>query len=87
MGFDDLKAQLRGPLLEQLHLLLTVSLLVVLQALVDVLVSPLEHAIDQAGELMSHGGDRFWGAEFATEAAVLGTEVTLTPQQRGGRQA
>jgi hypothetical protein len=72
--------ELGGSLLEQLHLLLSVSLLVVLQALVDVLVSPFQHAIDQAGELMRHGGDRFWCAEFAAETAVLGAQVRLAPQ-------
>src|ERR1700730_1911726 len=84
--FDQLKIEFGGSLLQQIHLLLTVSLLVVLQAFVDVLVSPGEHAIDQAGELVGHGGDRLGGPEFAAEAAVLGAEVTLAPQQRGGSE-
>src|SRR3984957_6373333 len=86
LWFDELKPELRGPLLEELYLLLAVSLVVIRQALVDVLVAPLEQAIDQAGELVRHGGDRFGGAEFAAEAAVLGAEVALTPEQRRGRQ-
>src|SRR5205823_74407 len=49
-------------------------------------VAPLQHPIDQAGEFMSHGGDGFWCAEFAAETAVLGAEVGLAPQQRGGCQ-
>src|SRR5262249_48830291 len=72
VGSEDLKTQLRGPLLEQLHLLLAVARFVVLQALVDVLVAPLQHAIDQASELVGHGRDRFGGAEFAAKAAILG---------------
>ena len=54
---------------------------------VDVRVTPLQHAIDEAGELMRHSGDRFGGAEFAAETAVLGAEVGLAPQQRRGGQA
>jgi len=67
--------------------LFAVSRLVVLQALIDVLVSALQEPIDQAGKLVGHGGDRFGGAEFAAEAAVLGAEVALTTQKRGGGQA
>jgi hypothetical protein len=63
-----------------MHLLLAVALLVVLQTLVGVLVSPLEHAIDQTGELVGHRGDCLWRAESGTEPSVLGTEIALTPQ-------
>src|SRR6266550_9424710 len=45
--FDDLQPQLGRSFFEQLHLLFAVALLVVLQAFVEVLVSPLEHAIHQ----------------------------------------
>jgi hypothetical protein len=68
--FDNLQTELGRSLHEQLHLLLTVSRLVVLQTLVDVLVAPFQHAIDQAGELVGHGRDRFGCAEFAAETAV-----------------
>ena len=87
VGCDELEPQLCGPELQEVHLLLAVSLFVVLLALVDVRVSPGEQSIHQPGEFVSHGGDRFGGAEFATEATILGAEVTLAPQQRGGRQA
>ena len=79
VGFDDLQTQFRGSFPEQLHLLFAVALLVVLQTLIDVLVPPLQHAIDEASELVSHRGDGFRRAEFAAETAVLGTEVTLAP--------
>src|SRR6266446_8310087 len=49
--------------------LLAVSLLTVPQALIDVLVPPLQHAVDESGELVGHGGDRFRGAEPGTETA------------------
>jgi len=64
--------------------LLAMSVLVVLDALVDVRVAPLQHAIDEAGEFVSHGRHRFGRAEFAPEATILGAEVTLTPKE-GGR--
>jgi hypothetical protein len=75
--FDDLQTELGGPLLEQLHLLLAVSRLVVFQALIDVLVPPLQHAIDEASEVVSHRGDGFRCPEFAAEAAILGAEVAI----------
>src|SRR5262245_32982119 len=60
------------------------AVLVVLQALVDVFMSPAEHAIDQDGQLVGHGGDRFRRAEFVSEATKLGTEITLAAKQGGG---
>ena len=74
---------LGGSLLEQLYLLLPVTLFVVLQTPVRVLMSPLEHAIHQPGELVRHRGDRLRRTESGTEATVLGTQIALTPQQRG----
>jgi hypothetical protein len=87
LRFDELKPELRGPLLEELYLLLAVSLLVIRQALVDVLVAPVQHAVDEASELVSHRGDGFRRAEFAAEAPVLSAEVALASEQRGGGQA
>ena len=50
---------------EELDLLLAVSSLVVFRTLVDVLLTILEHAIDQPSQAMSHGGDGFRSAELA----------------------
>ena len=55
--------------------MLAVTFLVVLNALVDVLVPPSQHAVDQDGELMSHGRNCFWRAELTPEAAELGAEL------------
>ena len=52
-----------------------------IKRLIDVL-APLQHAIDEASELVSHRGDGFRRAEFAAEAAILGDEVALASQQR-----
>jgi hypothetical protein len=57
IGFDDEKAELGGLFLEETNLLFPVPILVVLQTLIDVLVPPLQHAIDEASELVSHRGD------------------------------
>src|SRR5262249_16330116 len=84
--FDDLQPQLRRSFFEQLHLLFAVALLVVLQTLVDVLVSPVEHAIDQSGQLVGHRGDCLRRTQSGAEPTVLGTEIALTPQQRRGGQ-
>jgi len=55
--------------------MLAISLLVVLRTFVDVLLTILQHPIDQSTEPMSHGGDGFRGAELAAQSAVLGAEV------------
>src|SRR5258707_326406 len=56
-GCDEWQSQLCRPQLQEVHLLLAVSLFVVLLALVDVRVSPREQSIHQPGELVGHGGD------------------------------
>jgi hypothetical protein len=80
MGWCDLKAELGSFLSDELDLLLAVSLLVILCTFVDVLLTILEHTIDQSGEPMSHSSDGFWGAEPATQASVLRAEVGLAFQ-------
>jgi hypothetical protein len=42
-------------------LLVAVSLVVVLYPFVNVLLTVLEHAIDESGEAMGHGGDGLGG--------------------------
>lgn len=81
---DNEQPELGGALFELTNLLLTMAFLVVLHPLVDVLVAPAEHAIDEDGKLMGHGGNRFRGAEFAAEATVLSAEVALAAKQGGG---
>jgi hypothetical protein len=56
---------------EKLDLLLAVPSLVILCTFVDVLLTILQNSIDQSSEPMSDSGDGFWGAEPATQAAVL----------------
>ena len=45
--------------------------------------APTGDAIDQHGELVGHGRNRFRRAEFAPEATILGAETTLAPKERG----
>ena len=64
-----------GLLAEELDLLLAVSSLVVFCAFVYVVLTILEHAIDQAGQAMGHRSDGFRGTELAAQSSVLRTEV------------
>ena len=63
--------------------MLAMSLLVVLQAFIDVIMPPPEHAIHQDGKLVGHGCHRFGCAEFAAKATILGAEVALASEERG----
>jgi hypothetical protein len=57
------------------------TLLIELEAFIHVFVPPPEHAIDQDGQLMSHGSDGFGCSEFAAEATELSAEVALAPEK------
>jgi hypothetical protein len=50
MGCCDLSAELGCLLSEELDLLMAVSLLVVRSAFVDVLLTVLQHSLDESGE-------------------------------------
>jgi hypothetical protein len=63
MSWCDLQAELGGLLSDELDLLLAVSSFVVLRPFVDVLLTILQHAIDQSGEAVGHGGDGFGSTE------------------------
>ena len=66
-----LEAELRSLLAQERNLLLSVSLFIVFGAFIDVLLTILQHPINQSGKPMSHGGDGFRGAELAAQSAVL----------------
>src|SRR6266446_2794497 len=82
-GWCDREAELGCLLSEELYLLLAVSLLVVFRAFVDVLLTVLQHAIDQSGEPVGHRGNGFGGAELGAQSAVLGSKVAAAANQRG----
>ena len=56
-------------------------LLVVLSPFVDVLLTVLQHSIDQSGEAVSHGGDGLRGTELGAQTAVLRAEVGAAADQ------
>jgi hypothetical protein len=56
---------LGGIFSEELDLLLAISSFVVFRTLIDVLLTILEHPIDESGQPVSHGGDGFRSAELA----------------------
>jgi hypothetical protein len=62
---------------EELDLLLAVFSFVVFRTLVGVLLTILEHAIDQSGQPMSHGGDGLGSTKLAAQVSVLCPEVRL----------
>ena len=57
----ELQPELGSFLLEQVDLLVAVSLVVVLHPFVNVLLTVLQHAIDESGEPVGHGGDGLGG--------------------------
>ena len=61
------------PFVKVSDLLLLVLGLIVLHSFVYVALSVLEHAIDDAGEFVSHGGNGLGGPEASTETSVVGT--------------
>jgi len=71
---------LGGLLSEELDLLLAVSSLVILCTFIDVVLTILQHSIDQSSEPMSHRRDGFRGAKPGAQAAVLRPEVGLAFQ-------
>src|SRR4030095_3657454 len=64
-----------------------VAALVVFLSLVDVVGAALEHAVDQASELVGGGGDGFRGTKAGLEPAEEGAERGLAVVRRTGRQA
>ena len=60
---------------------------VVLHPFVDVLFSVPEHAVDESGQHVGHGGDGFGCAETCSQAAELGSQVSLAAPQSGGGHA
>jgi hypothetical protein len=54
---------------------------VVLRTLVDVLLTVLQHSVDQPGEPVSDGGDSFRGTELAAQASAMCAEIRLAPDQ------
>jgi hypothetical protein len=56
------------------------NLRVIFYTFVNVLLTILQHSIDQSSEPMSHRRDGFRGAELAAQATVLRAEVRLASQ-------
>src|ERR1700738_137341 len=83
-GLDNEQPERGGSLSELTNLLLAVAFLVVLHPFIDVRLAPPEHAVDEDGECVSHRRNRFRRAEFAAEATVLGTKITLAAEEGRG---
>ena len=64
LGLDDLKAESGSFLSKQLKLLPAISLVVVPRSFVHVLLTILQHAIDESSEAVGHGGDGLWSTQL-----------------------
>ena len=60
----DLESEFGRVLSKQLDLLVAVPLFVVLGPFVNASLTVLQHAINQAGEPVSHGRDSLWGTQL-----------------------
>jgi hypothetical protein len=58
----ELEPEFRSLPLQRVDLLVAISLVVVLHPLVNVVVPVFQHAVDESGETVGHGGDGFGGA-------------------------
>jgi hypothetical protein len=76
-----LQVQARGLLGEPFELVLPEFVFVMSSAPVDVLFTELQHAVDQTGEFVRHGGDGFGSAEFSAEPAEVCAQRTLASHQ------
>ena len=70
-----------------MDLLLAVAVLIVLSPFVDVLLTVLQHAIDESREAVSHGSDGFGSTQFGAQTAVLGAskKPSFQPLKRTGK--
>ena len=68
---DELEVQFSGLALEPLEPLLAESGFIMFQAFVDVLLAKFEHAVDQTGEFVRHGGDGFGRAKAGSQASIV----------------
>src|SRR5579863_6671298 len=75
--WNELHIELGGLFFEPAHLGFAVLALVVFHALIEVCDAVAQQTIDEPGQVMSHGGDGFGGAQASTQAAVLGTQIAL----------
>ena len=63
---------------------MAISVLVVLSAFVNVVLTILQHSIDQSSEAVSHRRNGFWSSELGAQPSVLRSEVGATAHQGYG---
>jgi hypothetical protein len=64
-----------------------IPVFVVLCSFDDVLLTVLQHPIDESCEPMGHGCDSLRGPQFGSQSTVLGAKVRLATRQRVGGHA
>ena len=84
---NELEIQFSGLALEPLEPLLAESGFIMFHAFVDVLLAKFEHAVDQTGEFVRHGGDGFGRAKAGSQAAIVSPQRAFAVQQVLSSQA
>src|SRR5437764_9563482 len=81
----DLQSELGGLLGHHFDLLFAIPLLVILGSFVHVLLTVLQHSVDDSGQLVRHGFDCLRGTQLGPESTVLRSQIGLASLQRGRR--
>ena len=75
LGLGDLETEFGCPGTQGLDLLVSVSLFVVFSPFVDVLLTVLQHSVDEPSEPVRHRRDGLWGTKPGAQTAILRSEV------------
>jgi hypothetical protein len=86
MGWCDLQAELGSLPSDELDLLLAVSSPVIFCTFAEVLLTMLQHSIDQSREPMSHGGDGFRGRDRITKMKYALTQLDMRENTASSRR-
>src|SRR6202795_579049 len=84
---NELQVEGGGLFFEPEELSLAVFGFVVGHALVMVGLAELQHAVEDSGQLIGHGGDGLRRSQAGAQAAELGSQRALAADQIPGRQA
>ena len=84
---NELSIECTGLAWQPLQPLLAESGFIMFHAFVHILRAKFEHAVNQRGELVGHGGDGFGGAQAGSQASIVSPQSTVAVQQILSRQA
>ncbi len=70
MSRRDLESELSSLFSHEINLLLSVPLLVVARAFINIVLAILQHSIYKSCETVSHGSNSLWGTQFGSQSPV-----------------